>query len=110
MTIAKGPPRWGGAAGPIDNGHLGVAGSINQPPQHCKRNPQAVKEARLSLIREELFGDLDEIRIFAERGLVALDVENDLDLGRSFDQSVKHFLAVAENLRDLIIVKTGAPQ
>ena len=74
------------------------------------RDPHRVQEARLGLIREELYGSLDEIRIFAERGLVALDVGNDLDLGRAFDQSVKYFLAVAENLKELILVKAGAPQ
>lgn len=77
--------------------------------QAPKRDPIAVREARLRLIREELYGDLDEIRIFAERGLRALEVENDLDLGRAFDQSVKHFRAVTANLKALILVKTGAP-
>jgi hypothetical protein len=82
---------------------------IERPSQAEKRNPLAVREARLWIIREELYGDLDEIRIFAERGMRALEVENDLDLGRTFDQSVKHFLAVAANLKELILVKTDAP-
>ena len=64
---------------------------------------------RLWLIREELYGDFDEIRIFGERGLRALEVENDLDMGRAFDQAVKHFRAVAANLKALILVKSGAP-
>jgi hypothetical protein len=72
--------------------------------------PDATAEARLGLIREELYGSMDEIRLFAERGLRALEVENDLDLGRAFDQSVKHFVAVAENLQELIAVKTEAAQ
>jgi hypothetical protein len=79
------------------------------PAQAGKRNPLAVKQTRLWLIREELYGDLDEIRIYAERGLRALEVENDLDLGRAFDQSVKHFRAVAANLKALVLAKTGAP-
>jgi hypothetical protein len=61
------------------------------------------------MIREELYGDLEEIRIFVERGMRALEVENDLDLGRAFDQSVKHFRAVAANLKELILVKTAVP-
>jgi hypothetical protein len=72
-----------------------------------QRNPRAVLEARLGLIRDELYGDLDEIRILAERGLRALEVGNDLDLGRAFDQSVKHFRAVAANLKALVLVTTG---
>jgi hypothetical protein len=82
----------------------------NEAPARAeKRNPLAVKQTRLWLIREDLYGDLDEIRIFAERGLRALEVENDLDLGRAFDRSVKHFRAVAANLKALVLVKTGAP-
>src|SRR5580704_6359194 len=82
---------------------------IKAPAQAEKRNPLAVKQTRLWLIREELYGDLDEIRIYAQRGLRALEVENDLDLGRAFDQSIKHFRAVAANLKALVLVKTGAP-
>jgi hypothetical protein len=69
----------------------------------------AVREALLWLIREELYGDFDEIRIFGERGLRALEVENDLDMGRAFDQAVKHFRAVAANLKALILVRSGSP-
>lgn len=105
---SEGPPRWGGADGP-EIICLAVNASNIDPNAAEKRNPLAVKQTRLWIIREGLYGDLDEIRIYAERGLVALDVGNDLDLGRAFDQSVKHFLAVAENLRELITVKTGAP-
>jgi hypothetical protein len=79
------------------------------PAQAEKCNPLAVKQTRLWLIREDLYGDLDEIRILAERGLRAFEVENDLDLGRAFDQSVKYFRAVAAKLKALVLVKTGAP-
>ena len=70
----------------------------------CPRSPGA-----RGLIREDLYCDLDEIRTFAERGLRALEVENDLDLGRALDQWVKHFRAVAANLKALVLVKSGAP-
>jgi hypothetical protein len=76
----------------------------NGPARQAEiRDPRAVREARLWLIREELYGDFDEIRIFGERGLRALEVENDLDMGRAFDQAVKHFRAVAANLKDLVV-------
>ena len=100
--------------GPLKTSSLGSvnlqANIPNQvPAQAEKRNPLAVKQTRLWLIREDLYGDLDEIRTFAERGLRAFEVENDLDLGRAFDQSVKHFRAVAANLKALVLVKTGTP-
>jgi hypothetical protein len=113
MTYAReAPPRWGDAAGLVGSISLAADPSKIAPnPQkdqaQISRNPRAVREARLWLIREDLYASIDEIRIFAERGLAAIDIENDLDLGRAFDQSVKHFLAVAENLKELIAVKTG---
>lgn len=85
-------------------------GPINTEIRPANQAPRAtVFDARLLLIREELYGELEEIAIFAERGMRALEVENDLDLGRAFDQAVKHFRAVAANLEALILVKTGTP-
>jgi hypothetical protein len=110
---AKGPPP-GHGGDPFELSSLGgVDLQANIPneaqAQAEKRNPLAVTQTRLWLIREDLYGDLDETRTFAERGLRALEVENDLDLGRAFDQSVKHFRAVAADLKALVLVKTGAP-
>jgi hypothetical protein len=110
VTIAIKNPPAGGAGGSLECQLLaGVeVQEINKNrPEVQARNPIAVRETRLWMIREELYGDLDEIRIYAERSLRALEVENDLDLGRAFDQSVKHFRAVAANLKALVLVKTG---
>jgi hypothetical protein len=122
MTITKDPP--GGSPGGSGNtsfpgGNDTSSIALRTAPKQAEilrlphwgvaEAPAAISEARLCLIREELYGGLDEIRIFAERGLRAIEVENDLDLGRAFEQSVKHFLAVAENLKELIAVKMDAP-
>jgi hypothetical protein len=111
---AKGPPP-GQEGDPLELSSLGgvdlqVIIPNEAQAQAKKRNPLAVKQTRLWMIREELFGELDEIRIYAERGLRALEVENDLDLGHAFDQSFKHFRAVAANLKALLLVKSGPPR
>jgi hypothetical protein len=105
------PPGMAGLAdSSFPGGNIRESAPNSAPNQaEILRDPAAVREARLWLIREDLYGDLDEIRIYAERGLKALAVENDLDLGRAFDQSIKHFRAVAANLKALVLVKTGAP-
>lgn len=38
-----------------------------------------------------------------DRGMRAIECGNDLDLSRAFDSSVKHFCAVAANLKDLAV-------
>lgn len=105
------PPGMAGLAdSSFPGGNVRESAPNSAPNQvNLLRNPAAVMEARLWMIREELYGDLDEIRIFAERGMRALEVENDLDLGRAFDQSIKHLRAAAANLKELILVKTAAP-
>lgn len=95
------------AAKPIEPSLAAQANSFGPASISNQRSPDAVGEARLGLIRVDIYGDLDEIRIFAEQGLRALEVGNDLDLGRAFDQSVKHFRAVAANLKALVLATTG---
>jgi hypothetical protein len=63
-------PTAGGAAGldktfPSRNDNRDTAPQL--APNHAEilRNPRAVREARLWLIREDLYGDLDEIRIYS---------------------------------------------
>jgi hypothetical protein len=110
QTCETPPGMAGFADSSFPGGNIRESAPNSAPNQaEILRDPAAVREARLWLIREDLYGDLDEIRIFAERGLRALEVENDLDLGRAFDRSVKHFSAVAANLKALVLVKTGAP-
>jgi hypothetical protein len=91
---------------PAQTGHglpkASLCGSNNSPdnptnlcaPQADFRNPRPVIETRLWPIRRAISDNLDEIRVFAEGGMLAVEVEI-LDLGRAFDQVVKHFRSVA---------------
>ena len=72
-------------------------------------NPALVAQARLSLIREALNGDLDRLVMFGETGLIAIDAEDDATLIRMFDQAVKIFLSAAENIKELIAAREGGP-
>jgi hypothetical protein len=61
-----------------------------------------IAQARASLIREALADDYGRLVLFAESGLFALDVENDHDVVRMFDQLAKVVLSAADNVAELI--------
>jgi hypothetical protein len=59
-------------------------------------------EACAALVRQDLAENFLRIRALAEAAIVALESGDDYDLGRSFDKSIKIFLAAAAGLEDLV--------
>ncbi len=111
MMHAKNPAA-GGAAGLSESVCLSADLQVNipneAPAQAEKRNPRAVREARLELLREAIFENLGAVSLFAETAKLLIEARDDAGMAHSVKMGAHHYRAAVVTANELAALK-GAP-
>jgi hypothetical protein len=95
----EGPPRGGSADGPGKASCLeGIDGSTIAPktaPSQAEisRDPRAVREAKLELLREAIFENLGAISLFAETAKLLIEARDDAGMAHSVKMGARRYRA-----------------
>ncbi len=87
----------------------GVDGSESAPKiapaQAEKRNPRAVKEARIELLREAIFENLGAVSLFAEAAKLLIDARDDAGMRHAVKMGAHHYRAAVVTANELAALK-----
>lgn len=110
----EGPPRGGSADGPGKSSCLeGIDSSPIAPktaPSQAEisRDPRAVREAKLELLREAIFENLGAVSLFAETAKLLIEARDDAGMAHSVKMGALRYRAAVVTVNELAVLK-GAP-
>ena len=115
MFLQKENPALGAAAGLRDaslQGSLDNPETIKSKPttQGTSRNPVAVREARLELIREAIFENLGGARLFIETAQLLIDARDDTGMAHAVKMGAHHYRAAVLLAKDIAALKAEGQQ
>jgi hypothetical protein len=83
---------------------------IERPAQaEILRNPRAVREAKLELLREAIFENLGAVSLFAETAKLLIEARDDAGMAHSVKMGAHHFRAAAATVNELSKLKAEGP-
>jgi hypothetical protein len=74
-----------------------------------KRNPVAVREARLELIREAIFENLGGARLFIETAQLLIEARDDTGMAHAIKMGAHHYRAAVLLAKDITRPQSGGP-
>ncbi len=75
-----------------------------------KRNPGAVREAKLELIREAIFENLGGARLFIETAQLLIEARDDTGMTHAVRMGAHHYRAVVLLAKDIAALKAEGQQ
>jgi hypothetical protein len=84
--------------------------------QHCigsdgsQRNPRAVRDARLVLIREAIFENLGGVRLFVETAQLLIEARDDTGMAHAVRMGAHHYRAAIQLVKDISALKAEGIQ
>jgi hypothetical protein len=105
------PPGMAGLAKSVPGGNTRETGPNSVPNQaEILRNPRAVREAKLELLREAIFENLGAVSHFAETARLLIEVRDDAGMAHSVKMGAHHYRAAAATVNELSKLKAEAGQ
>jgi hypothetical protein len=89
---------------------VAAQGPSGSAPISSQCIPDAVREARLELIREAIFDNLGGVRLFVETAQLLIEARDDTGMSHAVKMGAHHYRAAVQLVKDISALKAEGTQ